>query len=154
MAAREEARRSRHSGGRARPTSMMETNFAETTLRAFAARLQLNKSNETTGSLRRLGETQPEGRKQKPKKTFIRSGPLALSDRVAARLAALVADGGSRTVRGAGEGTARPCVRIALHAGYGQLIRRHFITSPFDNPALSSATSGLIFIVLRYYDIR
>lgn len=68
MAAREEARRSRHSGGRARPTSMMETNFAETTLRAFAARLQLNKSNETTGSLRRLGETQPEGRKQKPKK--------------------------------------------------------------------------------------
>lgn len=81
MAAREEARRSRHSGGRARPTSMMETNFAETTLRAFAARLQLNKSNETTGSLRRLGETQPGGRKQKPKKTFIRSGPLALRPR-------------------------------------------------------------------------
>lgn len=75
MAAREEAMRSRHSGGRARPTSMMETNFAETTLRAFAARLQLNKSNKTTGSLRRLGETQPGGRKQKQKKLSLEVVP-------------------------------------------------------------------------------
>lgn len=95
----------------------------------------------------------PEGENKNQKKLSLEAVPSP-SDRVAARLAALVADGGSRTVRGAREGTARPCVRIALHAGYGQLIRRHFITSPFDNPALSSATSGLIFIVLRYYDIR